>query len=328
MSERTSSSDRLRQMASDYEKAVSEARSEQLAARAVARALTTRPLRRPFGVAVIGVSMLLLMVAALGMISARSLPGDTLYDVSRAYEEAAGWVGVGDPVEQRLHEAIALAERGDAVRAAQAATEALEELERTTDLVLVLPPATTSTTRPGTSEETTPTTTPSSASVEGSPEGAAEDSVQTLKLAAELLLNRVQNNGGELDTAAAGLAKAVDDLVVVDDPVPTEDTSTTISPTTTIPDSTTTTESEDTATTTISPTTTIPDSTTTTESEDTATTTISPTTTIPDSTTTTESEDTATTTTTIPSSTTTTVPEGDDDEASDGEGPIFIPPQP
>ena len=261
MSERTPSSDRLRQMASDYEKAVSEARSEQLAARAVARAGTSRPLGRPFGAVVIGVSLLLLMVVALGVTSARSLPGDTLYGVSRAYEEVGGWVGVGDPVEQRLHEAIALAERGDGVRAAQAAAEALDELERTTDFVLVLPSATTSTTRPGATEETTPTTTPSSASVEASPEGVDEDSVQTLKLAAELLLNNVRNNGGELDAAAAGLAKAVDDLVVADDPVITEDTSTT---TTTIPDSTTTTVPEDTATTT----TTIPDSTTTTVPEE------------------------------------------------------------
>ena len=256
MSERTPS-DRLRQMASDDEKAVSEARSEQLVARAMVRAVTSRHLRRRQSALVIGFSVALLMVVALGLTSARALPGDSLYGVSRAYEEVGGWVGVGDPVEQRLNEVIALAERGDGVRAAQAATEALETLERTTEFTADLTPVTTLPDPTGSgggagTQETTPTTVPSSTSVVASPVGADDDSVLTLKLAAELLLSRVQNNGGELDAAAAGLAKAVDDLVGEDDPV------------TAVGTSTTTTQPEDTSTTT----TTIPDSTTTTEPEE------------------------------------------------------------
>jgi len=267
MSERPSSSDRLRQMASDYEKAVSEARSEQLAARAVARAIAARPIGRPFGVVVIGFSLFLLMVVALGVTSVSALPGDSLYGVSRAYEEVGGWVGVGDPVEQRLNEVIALAERGDGVLAAQAAVEALDELERTTGLVLLSPVATTLPDPEGpgggaSTQETTPTTEAPPTSVDASPEGVDEEAVQTLKQAAELLLSKMENNGDSLVDAAAELAKALDDLVDEDDPVTTETTSTT-STTTTVPDSTTTTEHEDTSTTT-----TVPDSTTTTESEE------------------------------------------------------------
>jgi len=267
MSERPSSSDRLRQMASDYEKAVSEARSEQLAARAVARAIAARPIGRPFGAVVIGFSFFLLMVVALGVTSASALPGDSMYGVSRAYEEVGGWVGVGDPVEQRLNEVIALAERGDGALAAVAATEALKELELTIGFVSDLTPTTTLPDPDGSgsgasTQETTPTTEGSSASVEASPEDVDEESVRTLKLAAQLLLSKVKNNGDSLDDAAAGLAKALDDLVDDDDPVITETTSTT-STTTTVPESTTTTEPEDTSTTT-----TVPESTTTTESEE------------------------------------------------------------
>ncbi len=255
-------------MASDYEKAVSEARSEQLAARAVARASTAQSLGRPRFALAAGVSLLLLTVVALGVTSASALPGDSLYGVSRAYEEVGGWVGVGDPVEQRLNEVIALADRGDGVLAVQAATEALEELGLTTNFVPDLTPTTTlpdpeDSGGGAVTQETTPAT--PSVSVEVSPEGVDQDSVQTLKLAAELLLNSVKNNGGELDAAAAGLAKAVDDLVAADDPVTAVGTSTTTTiPTTTtiVPDSTTTTVPEDTSTTTF------PDSTTTTLPED------------------------------------------------------------
>ena len=98
--------------------------------------------------------------------------------------------------------------------------------------------------------------------MEASPQGVDKESVQTLKLAAELLLNKVKNNGDSLDDAVAGLAKAVDGLVDEDDPLTTETTSTT-STSTTVPDSTTTTEPEETSTTT-----TVPDSTTTTEPEE------------------------------------------------------------
>jgi hypothetical protein len=277
-------------MAFDDEKAVSEARSEQLVARAMARAGAGRPLRRPRSALVVGFSVVLLMVVALGLTSASTLPGDSLYGVSRAYEEVGGWIGVGDPVERRLNEVIALAERGDGVRAAQAATEALEALEQTTEFT---PDLTTVTTLPSpegsggeSTQETTPTTAPSSASVDASPVANDDDSVQTLKLAAELLLSRVQDNGGEVSEAAASLAQAVDDLVEEEDPVTAEGTSTT------------TTEPEDTSTTII------PDSTTTTEPEDTST------------------------TTTVPDSTTTTEPEEGEGEAGNGKGPIFIPPQP
>ncbi len=278
-------------MAFDDEKAISEARSEQLVARAMARAGTGRPLRRPRSALVVGFSVVLLMVVALGVTSASTLPGDSLYGVSRAYEEVGGWIGVGDPVERRLNEVIALAERGDGVRAAHAATEALEALEATTEFTPDLTPVTTLPDPTGSgdgaaTQETTPTTAPSTASVEASPVGGDDDSVQTLKLAAELLLSRVQDNGGEVSEAAASLAQAVDELVEEEDPVTAEGTSTT------------TTEPEDTSTTIVS------DSTTTTEPEETST------------------------TTTVPDSTTTTEPEEGEGEAGDGQGPIFLPPQP
>ena len=262
MSERTPSSDRLRRMASDYEKAVSEARSEQLAARAVARARSSQSRRRRFSAVLAGVSLLLVTVVALGVTSANSLPGDPLYGVSRAYEEVGGWVGVVDPVEQRLYEVIALAERGDGVLAGQAAEEALAELERTTDLQLALPPATTTTTPDaggGTvTQETTPTTAPHTVSVEASP-GVDEDPINTLKLAAELLLNSVKENGGELAVAAAVLAEAVSGLAAEDPDVTAGATSTTTSSTSSTTTSTTEPES--------STTTTVPDSTTTTVPE-------------------------------------------------------------
>ena len=261
MSERPPSSDRLRRMADDYERAVSEARSEQLAARAVARARANPSVGHRLGAAVVGASLILFMVVALGLTSARSLPGDPLYGVSRAYEEVGGWVGVGDPVESRLKEAIALADRGDGALAAATAAEALDELERTTDFVLLIP---TTTTLPESSDDGSPTpTNPPTPSVAATPEGTDDESVQSLKLAAELLLSFVKNNGGELDAAAVELAKAVDGLVEEVDPVIPEGSTTTTSTTSTIPDSTTTTEPED-----ISTTTTVPDSTTTVPEED------------------------------------------------------------
>ena len=61
------------------------------------------------------------------------------HGVSRAYESVGDWAGVVDPVEQRLHEVIALSDRGDVVLAVQAAEEALVYLERTTDIDLARP---------------------------------------------------------------------------------------------------------------------------------------------------------------------------------------------
>ena len=261
MSERPPSSDRLRRMASDDERAISEARSEQMTARAIARVQANRSVGHRLGAAVVGASLILFMVVALGLTSARSLPGDPLYGVSRAYEEVGGWVGVGDSVESRLNEAIALAERGDGVLAAQAAAEALDELERTTDFVLMIP---TTTTVPDSSDDGSPTpTTPINPPVSAAPEGSDDQSVESLKLAAQLLLNSVKNNGGELDSAAVELARAVDGVVEEVDPVVPEETSTTTSTSTTVPDSTTTTEPEDTSTTTS-----VPDSTTTVPEEE------------------------------------------------------------
>lgn len=257
-------SDRLRRMASEFEKAVSETRAEQLAARAIARALPNPHAQRRLVVVVTVVALAL--VVGLGITSADTLPGDSLYPVSRAYEEIAQRVGAVNSVERRLNEVIALAERGETDLAVNAAREALVELGYDPSPQPSLTP-TTSTTEPEESQgsqvrPTTPTTSPPEVTVEATPE---TDQVDNLRLAAAALLSNVQENGGDLEAATADLAKALADVTVEEPETGEETTTTTIPPSTTtsttVVDSTTTTVVEET-------TTTVPDSTTTTLPEE------------------------------------------------------------
>lgn len=256
------SSRRLRRMASDYEESFPEARAEQLAAQALARARVEelRPRRRL--AVLVGVASVMFALVGLGYGSGKSLPGDSLYGVSRTYERFGQLVGVVDPVQERLHEVIALAERGDRELAAQTASEALDELGRQrgvnvsiTPTVATTPPSppTTALTVPPTTaredegtgptdtrDDTTTTTVKPAVTVDAD-ESIQEDPVKTLKLAAELLLDRVKENGDAVDDAAANLAVAVSALasqedtttVAADEPTENSTDSTTSSTTST-----------------------------------------------------------------------------------------------
>ncbi len=243
----------------------------------------------------------MLLLFGLGATASQSLPGDPLYGVSRAYERVGVLTGFVDPVEQRLHEVIALVERGDTVLAAQAAEEALTGLGHDAEPHLVMPPppaASNTTTVPDAADQggsdTTPTTAPPEVTEEATDEEAADDAAEddaaedpavSLKLAAELLLSTVREDGTDIEAAVAGLALAVSDLGVdeEEETVTADETSTT----STTPSTTTTTEPEE-------------------------------------ATTTTEQVDSSTTTTTLPETSTTSP----GDEAGDeGRGPIFLPPE-
>ncbi len=199
-----------------------------------------------------GVSVVFLVVITLGATSANSLPGDPLYGVSRAYESVGDWVGVVDPVEQRLHEVIALTDRGDVVLATRAAGEALAYLRQNSQIELGIAAAI----EIASAEDSPP------ASIQASPPAnVTVEKANTLRLAAELLLQSVQTNGDSLNAAAVDLALAVAD--VVSDPADPEDpvaspTTTTLpersSTTTTIVEpSTTTTPAGESSTTTTTP---------------------------------------------------------------------------
>lgn len=304
MSERLPpSSRRLRRMASDLENELSESRAEQLAARAVVRGRARHHRNRRHVAVVVGLASLMFVLVGLGYGSSKSLPGDPLYGVSRAYEGVGQMVGVVNPLEQRLHEVIALAERGDRVRAVQVASEALEELGRSADIALVSTATstttTTSTTTPESQDTAAPavvpddtsdtpdttaapdapdtTETPPTAesgetdSSEGTDEVSEDDPIENLKVAAQLLLNRVREDGGELDDAAADLAVAVsalaeeeeEEAAAEEEKEEEEETTTSTSTSTT-----TTTEPEETSTSTTQPDSTSSSTTSTTVPED------------------------------------------------------------
>lgn len=251
MSEQTpSSSDRLRQMASSYEGAVSQGHAEQMAARAVARArgAALLPSRVPRLIA--GLSVAAAMVTALGAVSGDSLPGDSLYAVSRVYEEVGDWVGMVDPVEERLHEVLALTDRGDVGRAALAAEEALIELAASMDLPISL------------SSERPSETGSRGAAEDAGTATVAADRVNALRVAAELLLSSVSSNGDSIEEAATSLADAVSRIADPATEVPPAEPTSTTAP----PDSTTTTGVTQPSSTTTAPgpSTTVPATTTTT----------------------------------------------------------------
>lgn len=250
-----------------------------------------------------------------GLAADRATPGDLLYPFDRALEA----LGLStDLVEERLQEAITLAERGDMALAVATANEALDELNRsgvthTLPTVATLPDVTTA----APADEVSTTTTQSDA-VEVAPHdgddvdteadagetvAAADEPVsigESLRLAAEQLLHSVRSaktdptTSGDVTSAAMFLAETTASVSV--------DTAETL-------DSTTTTSTSPTTSTTS---TTTPSTTTTTVAE-----------TRPGN----RSGDSGTTTTTVASD-----PDdgsGSDDSAGDGEadspGPIFLP---
>jgi hypothetical protein len=82
---------------------------------------------RRLAVAVSTGAFTLVSLTGVGVAADRAVPGDFLYPLDRALER----IGLtSDIVEERLLEAITLAERGDMVLAVQTANEALDELSR------------------------------------------------------------------------------------------------------------------------------------------------------------------------------------------------------
>jgi hypothetical protein len=113
-------SDRLRRMAATDELSVGRGRAEQIASRALAR-VESRPRQRARLVAAIvsGSAFAIVSVTGVGAIADQAVPGDSLYPVDRAYESISRAIGRDvDRTQERLEEALALAQRGDRVAAA------------------------------------------------------------------------------------------------------------------------------------------------------------------------------------------------------------------
>lgn len=204
----------------------------------------------------------------MGLAADRAVPGDVLYPLDRALE-ALGFDS--DLVEERLLEAITLAERGDMALAIETANEALAELGRsgvTATLPAVTPDTATLTAETVESQSTTTTENedPGAAPI-GSSEvddgaddaadpasesTAAVEPVEALRLAAEQLLQSVRSaktDGGTTeDVTAAAIflaeATATANVTSIELSVASTTTSSTSS-TTTTPSSTTTTTTPD-----------------------------------------------------------------------------------
>jgi hypothetical protein len=322
--DRNPTSDRLRRLASRYEAGVGRGRAEQIAARAITRAHGRSSVGRRIAVAVSTGAFTLVSLTGVGVAADRAVPGDFLYPLDRALEK----VGLtSDIVEERLLEAITLAERGDMVLAVQTANEALDELARS-GVTATLPSATQDLAAPTTESDEEPATTtteiqvvdtttlpaPTDAqpqdeaqeTVDDAPETAVEaatepaDAVATLRLAAEQLLQSVRSaktdpsTTGDVTSAALFLAETTAGASS------NEESSESTSSTTTSSTSTSTTTSSSTTSTTV------PDEPTPGDGND---------------------QDSGTTTTTVASD-----PDdgsGSDDSTGDGEddspGPIFLP---
>lgn len=180
---------------------------------------------------------MLVSMTGVGVAADRAVPGDFLYPLDRAME-ALGFSS--DLVEERLLEAITLADRGQMALAIETANEALDELGRS-GVTATLPmgtqdlaapttesddePATTTTEGDIVSTTTLPATTDTQLSdgpqetVDAGPETTVEaaaepaDAVATLRLAAEQLLQSVRSaksdpsTTGNVTTAALFLAE-------------------------------------------------------------------------------------------------------------------------
>ena len=234
MDDRNPTSDRLRRLASRYEAGVGRGRAEQIAARAITRAHRRSSVGRRLAVAVSTGAFMLVSMTGVGVAADRAVPGDFLYPLDRAME-AVGFSS--DLVEERLLEAISLAERGDMVLAVETANEALDELGRS-GVTATLPTATQELAVEATGTVDAPSTTtteevavssttaavadetdetnddqpapPADAAVEST---EAVDAVANLRLAAEQLLQSVRSaksdpsTTGDVTTAALFLAE-------------------------------------------------------------------------------------------------------------------------
>jgi hypothetical protein len=128
MDDRTPVTDRLRQVASRFEAGVSHGRAEQLAARAVARARHIPGRSHRVAAVVVGSAFTLVVLSAVAIAADSAVPGDILYPVDRAVEA----LGLDrERLEERLEEAIVLADRGDRDRMVLLAREVLDEVNRT-----------------------------------------------------------------------------------------------------------------------------------------------------------------------------------------------------
>ena len=180
---------------------------------------------------------MLVSMTGVGVAADRAVPGDFLYPLDRALE-ALGFSS--DLVEERLLEAITLADRGHMALAIETANEALDELGRS-GVTATLPVATPDFAAPTTESADEPATTttesevgdtttlpaatdtqprdeaqePADAAPETTVEAAAEpaDAVATLRLAAEQLLQSVRSaktdpsTTGDVTSAALFLAE-------------------------------------------------------------------------------------------------------------------------
>lgn len=180
-------------MVADLEGDVSQARAEQLARRALARAQATPASPPRWAVVVAGASFVTVVSTGLGLAADGAVPGDALYRVDRGFELIADSVGGDrDRSVERLEEVIALADRGDVDGASSTALEALRSIGRSTrtepDPVV-----------PGGD----PTTTLAIPAAPPAPEQAV-----TIRLAAEKLLRSVREAPADVEAAAAELALA------------------------------------------------------------------------------------------------------------------------
>lgn len=270
---------------------------------------------------------MLVSMTGVGVAADRAVPGDFLYPLDRAME-ALGFSS--DLVEERLLEAITLADRGDMGLAIATANEALDELGRS-GVSATLPMATqelaTPTTESGDEPATTTTvsdladtttlpvpndTQPADEpqeTVEGAPETTVEaaaepaDAVTTLRLAAEQLLQSVRSAKSDPSTTGNVTSAALFLAETTAGASSNEESSDSTSSSTTSSTSTSTTTTSSTTSTTS---TTVPDEPTPGDGND---------------------ENSGTTTTTVASD-----PDdgsGSDDSTGDGEddsqGPIFLP---
>lgn len=232
MDDRSHVSDRLRRVASRYEATVSHGRAEQLAARAMARAQRVPRRHHRVAAAVVGSAFTIVVLSGLALAAESAVPGDLLYPVDRAVEA----LGLDrNLLEERLEEAIILADRGDRDRVVVIAGEVLDEVNRSgvqvvrtpLPLVTVMPEAdesdagkvqaapATSNPRTVDSAEVAPTTAVPADQSTGEVL-ALQDPVAMIRLEAENLLRTVRQAKSDptaldaLGLAAGSLADAID----------------------------------------------------------------------------------------------------------------------
>jgi len=238
--------DRLRALAELYEEEMPDARSEQIAARAMARVRSSQrgadlAARRILALSAVGVFALIIGLA-LGVMGDRASVDDPV---------AGSVTVVGSKYsasQEQLRQALQLLDEGRTQDAVNRVLVALSQLQlpSTAGLTVETPPSTAGTTAAVSTAET---------AAETAPESQSEESSETLvlRLAAEHLLRvieTVDESGdenpalvAELEEAAANLTQAAADLEG-------SETTTTSSTTTTTTTSTTTTQVEDGSTTT------------------------------------------------------------------------------